>query len=441
MLLKHNAFIRNLIIALICIAVNTSAQTYYTGVWQKGNTDQKIWVNSDWDSFNKKLDELGSQGYRPTDLELLQKNGAISYSALWDKADGNAKIWIDADWESFQARFDSWTNAGYYLADLEVTFEFGRHRFSGIWLPGSRTQKIVYDANWESLPKISKEMLMKGLYLVDIETYEKNGHREYAGLWTNEGNAPGLPFNFLSWKELEALNKTLNKNGFVLTDVEVYGDKNPVYLGLWRALGKADQQMGSGMDWSSFSKKLKNFEKQGYALIDLEVTGKPSVIAATPNTPAKKPNQKPPQKPTDNFADNNFPVGDTPPPPISDNPTDSQPARGRDVSPDPPRSQLPPASAQVEYGKASYYGDNFQGKKTASGEPYDKDKLTCAHRTHPFGTLLKVTNLKNQRSVIVRVNDRGPHVQGRVVDVSHEAAYRLDAIRDGIFDVKVEVVK
>ena len=74
------------------------------------------------------------------------------------------------------------------------------------------------------------------------------------------------------------------------------------------------------------------------------------------------------------------------------------------------------ALAQVQSGKASYYAKHFSGKRTASGERLHHDSLTCAHRTYPFGTMLKVTNPANGKSVIVRVTDRGPYVKGRIID-------------------------
>lgn len=96
---------------------------------------------------------------------------------------------------------------------------------------------------------------------------------------------------------------------------------------------------------------------------------------------------------------------------------------------------------KVEYGKASYYADKFQGRATASGELYDRDKLTAAHRTLPFGTLCRVTNTTNKKIVTVRINDRGPHVSGRIIDLSYQAMRLLDGIRAGEIDVMVEVLK
>lgn len=94
-----------------------------------------------------------------------------------------------------------------------------------------------------------------------------------------------------------------------------------------------------------------------------------------------------------------------------------------------------------EFGIASYYSDLFQGKPTASGELYDNTMMTAAHKTLPFGTLITVTRIDNNKSVQVRVNDRGPFISGRVVEVSKEAAKRLDLISDGSARVKVTVVK
>jgi rare lipoprotein A len=94
-----------------------------------------------------------------------------------------------------------------------------------------------------------------------------------------------------------------------------------------------------------------------------------------------------------------------------------------------------------EYGVASYYGDEFHGRKTASGEKYNKNELTCAHKTYPFGTKLRVTRLDNKKSVIVRVNDRGPFIKGYVVDLSKKAAQEIGMIEDGIIKVKIELVE
>jgi len=97
-------------------------------------------------------------------------------------------------------------------------------------------------------------------------------------------------------------------------------------------------------------------------------------------------------------------------------------------------------NTQEEFGKCGYYADALQGRKTASGEPYDKGLLTCAHKSFPFGTNLKVTRLDNKKSVVVRVNDRGPFMDGYVVDLSRKAAETIGLLRDGVTKVKIEVV-
>lgn len=92
-------------------------------------------------------------------------------------------------------------------------------------------------------------------------------------------------------------------------------------------------------------------------------------------------------------------------------------------------------------GKASFYADKYDGRKTASGEVFKQSELTAAHKTLPFGTLCKVTNLKNNKSVIVKINDRGPFVKDRVIDLSYAAAKELDMIKDGVINVEVEVIE
>lgn len=98
------------------------------------------------------------------------------------------------------------------------------------------------------------------------------------------------------------------------------------------------------------------------------------------------------------------------------------------------------SDSSLAVGQASYYHDKFEGRPTASGEPYSKAELTAAHRTYPFGTRLKVTRLDTQQTVEVRVNDRGPHSPKRVIDLSRRAAEELDLIRTGVAEVQVEVV-
>ena len=89
-------------------------------------------------------------------------------------------------------------------------------------------------------------------------------------------------------------------------------------------------------------------------------------------------------------------------------------------------------------GKASYYGARHHGKRTASGERFDQNQLTAAHRTLPFGSRVRVTNLNNDKSVLVRINDRGPYARSRLIDLSQKAAEQLDMLRAGVAPVRVE---
>lgn len=99
---------------------------------------------------------------------------------------------------------------------------------------------------------------------------------------------------------------------------------------------------------------------------------------------------------------------------------------------------LVPCAAQHQKGKASYYSKRATGARTASGEKVHHDSLTCAHRSYPFGTILKVTNLSNNKSVLVKVTDRGPFGRGRIIDLSYAAAKEIGMLAQGIASVKIE---
>jgi rare lipoprotein A len=96
--------------------------------------------------------------------------------------------------------------------------------------------------------------------------------------------------------------------------------------------------------------------------------------------------------------------------------------------------------AQVQTGKASFYADKFEGSPTASGERYKHSKLTAAHKSLPFGTKVRVTNLSNDQSVEVVINDRGPYVENRVIDLSKSAAEKLGFVNQGLAEVRIEVI-
>ena len=110
-------------------------------------------------------------------------------------------------------------------------------------------------------------------------------------------------------------------------------------------------------------------------------------------------------------------------------------------------AQSPPASAGASSGPMKgicvYYNDKFQGHALASGEKYDKEALTAAHKTLPFGTMVKVTNLGNNKSVVVRVNDRGPHggSKAKIIEITSRAAKEIDMIKKGKVEVQIEVVE
>jgi rare lipoprotein A len=109
-------------------------------------------------------------------------------------------------------------------------------------------------------------------------------------------------------------------------------------------------------------------------------------------------------------------------------------------SPQPRPAAAPPASTFTQIGEASYYGAKFENRKTADGERFKSDGLTAAHRTLPIGTMVRVTNLRNHRSVVVRINDRGPHARKRIIDLSPAAAKELGIRDQGVMRVRLDVI-
>ncbi len=96
---------------------------------------------------------------------------------------------------------------------------------------------------------------------------------------------------------------------------------------------------------------------------------------------------------------------------------------------------------QVQIGIASYYGSKFHKKRTANGEIFNMYKVSAAHKTYPLGTKVKVTNMKNGKSIKLTINDRGPYVKGRIIDLSYKAARKIDFVNQGTTKVRIDVIR
>jgi len=103
--------------------------------------------------------------------------------------------------------------------------------------------------------------------------------------------------------------------------------------------------------------------------------------------------------------------------------------------------ELSTEPGSVQEGLASYYAHRFHGRTTANGEIYDENKMTAAHRTLAFGTKVRITDIVSGKAVVVRINDRGPFVAGRIIDLSYRAAEELDMINAGVVEVRLEVLR
>jgi rare lipoprotein A len=124
-----------------------------------------------------------------------------------------------------------------------------------------------------------------------------------------------------------------------------------------------------------------------------------------------------------------------PPAPSSTGTSAARPAKKRDTP-----TPNPALSAYTEEGKASWYGVPFHGRRASNGEIYDMNKMTAAHRTLPFDTVVRVTNLSNGKSAVVRITDRGPFVDNRIIDLSMAAAREIDSLGPGVVPVRLEIV-
>jgi rare lipoprotein A len=142
--------------------------------------------------------------------------------------------------------------------------------------------------------------------------------------------------------------------------------------------------------------------------------------------PPAEPSTAPPA--TAESAKRSTDVPETPP-----NPSVATPKRGKPTP-------LPAPPGYTEEGNASWYGEPFHGRRASNGEIYDMNKLTAAHRTLPFETMVRVTNLNNGKSTVVRITDRGPFVDNRIIDLSLAAAREVDSVGPGVVPVRVEVL-
>jgi rare lipoprotein A len=144
------------------------------------------------------------------------------------------------------------------------------------------------------------------------------------------------------------------------------------------------------------------------------------------------------------------PLAASQPPAEPSSPPETTSESAKNSAPGPPRSgvaakrrrdtSIPVAAGYTEQGEASWYGAPFHGRQASNGEIYDMNKLTAAHRTLPFETMVRVTNERNGKSTVVRITDRGPFVNNRIIDLSYAAAREIESIGPGVVPVRLEVL-
>ena len=395
------------LMVLIFAAMDLPAQIQYNGVWHEGINDHKIWMDADWRSFRGKWSELSTAGYRLADIETAIINNEVKYYGVFHRGDGAYKLWADVDWQAFVSKRDEWKSQNLRLNDIEIHFTSRGKKFSGIWGESEEKDKLLVDIDWQTLQYRIEEFRSQGYRMVDIERYIFDGAVLYAAVW-HQSEEIDVLLNDLDAETFQSMMALFKKNNMLLLDVEKYkngGVDN--YIAIWQG-GKVTQKLVENSDWPTFLNEWKALQQNSMRLSDLEITGGDSMIVNASD---------PLQNTIDAVVE--FAAGLTG--------SSSEPEK--------------PAVKKGNEGKASYYSDDLHGKTTASGEIYDRDKLTAAHRTLAFGTLCRITNIKNDKSVTVRINDRGPQSGGLLIDLSYAAAEALDGIRDGIMDVRIEILK
>ena len=433
-----------LIIGVVSILfTDITAQIRYSGLWEQGGAREKLWSDASESSFKAKQAEFAEEGYSLVDVEV-KGGSAPTFSAVWHLASIPSHLAYDLSLEEFQQEWSRLGEQRMALVDFEVYETNGTLRYLGLWHPGDADQQMLNDVDWSQLKQTARRLVEDGFRLIDVETYTKNGTRQYMGLW-EEGEGLELILGNLDGPSLEEVTREMIHNYMTIRDIESYQSKGATrFIGIW-AESEVDQMLLTDVNWSVFLARWKDDRPTAMHLVDFESAG--STISAPP--PATQPLassngsssvRRQRRRPISPTVDNSTPTPSTTP---ATTPT-TEPATNTSSR---PRSQPQTNSGMNEQagteqeGMASYYGDKFQGRPTASGEPYDRNKRTAAHRTHKFGTILKVTNLENGKTVNVRVNDRGPFVPDRVVDLSGIAAEDIDMITKGVAKVKVVVVR
>ncbi len=412
-----------ILFSLVVISGTAFSQTNYSGIWLTGDADYKVWSDANWKSFHAKWDELRNQNYRLVDIETILGDGERRYFGIWHSGFDLSRLWVGINWFTFKEKWDEARADGLRLVDVEIYHDRQGRKFIGVWREGFHDEEFVFDQTWDNFQKKWNELNEANFRLIDFEIYYINGDLRYAGVWQS-GESNDLFLHDLPWDKFEEINIKLSEGKMRLVDLEMHPVSKGVksFSGLWyREAGS--QRILAEQGWNAFLDKIRSWPREGYALVDLETESRESVFYAGAGDASSSSTGR-----------NDYSSSSS-----GHSSSSSNSSSGSTVSPPPPSDDTSGyiVAGGEERGKASYYADKFHGRKTASGELYDKNAMTTAHRTHAFGTLLKVTNETTGQSVVVRVNDRGPHVPSRVVDLSRAAAVKVDAITMGIIDVVV----
>jgi|GEM_PF-818346 len=430
----------------------------FSGIWKQQNVPNKIEVNVSWSTLAARWRENLDLGYRMLDLEIYQSGSETRYIGIWSPQTAEQKILTDVAWADFRSKWEEFADDGFRLMDIEVYRRNGTYNYAGVWQEGGGNYRLQVDLTEADLRNAQIRSQEEKLSIVDIECYIKNGATYYTAVWRDGRQEEKLVQ--APWNRFLTEIQNMEDNGMTLSDIEIEGVQrvltvsspisSPIVSTPPPSRPTPDVVPVSKTNDVIGSDKLENPQSIDPPAAEDKTTDFLVQIDDGDNIVGKE--IKEPSKP--NIFRRMLPGISTPDEEILGEGLDRNDVATNNNQPSaeetpPAEEEEPPApeepeiktTGKPEFGKASYYADKFQGRPTASGEPFDQNQYTAAHKTLKFGTRIRVTNTANNKSVIVRVNDRGPFTPGRIVDLSRVASNEIGGVQAGIIDVKLEVLK
>lgn len=245
-------------------------QQTYTGVWRQGNDAYALWVNSSWNSFVAKWQQLATQNLRLVDLKITRENGVERFHGVWRQGTGGHYLWVNASQASFVAKWQELAAQGLRLVDIEVQNVNGTLLYSGVWLPGTDGYYLWINADWNNFVAKWQQLAPQNLRLVDLKILNVGNQQRFFGVW-RQGNAGHYLWVNADWNNFVTKWQQLAGQGLRLVDIEITQTaQGQRFSGVWLP-GTDSYYLWAGADWQHFLAKWQEVGAQGLRLIDLEV--------------------------------------------------------------------------------------------------------------------------------------------------------------------------